>query len=212
LSEENAVKTAEEVRHKYLPYTDKFVIDSYRFSPLNNDGKNKVIPKGCILVTDDYYSLKDYFFANGTKNRRNSKEEQTRGITYLSNFFDNIYAIPMLNTVSAEYLNMFTVEEWHKKLTDIVLKSVGTRSSDMTRRTVDIDGEINGVKIICFIDGDIKRLKAAIQLCGGKEEKYEVVAYDFQEELLDAILPKNFSKRVYTMETVYAAFCKEAEA
>lgn len=209
LSEENAIKTADEVRHAFMPYTDKFVIDSYRFSPMANDAKNRIIPSGCLLITDDYDSLRDFFMSKVRKGDR--RKEQTRGISYLSNFFDNIYAIPMLNTVSAEYINMFTVEEWHRKLTDIVIKSVGRRAADIERRVVDVDGEIDGVKIICFIDGDIKRLKAAIQERGGKEEKYEVICYDFQESLLDAILPKNFSKRSYSMEAVYKAFCKEAE-
>lgn len=212
LSEENAIKTAEEIRHKYMPYTDKFVVDSYRFSPMANDAKNRVIPKGCLLVTDEYDTLRDYFFMNRTTRRKGDRrKEQARGISYLSNFFDNIYAIPMINTVSAEYINMFTIEEWHRKLTDIVLKSVGNRTADIDRKVIDTDGEIDGVKIICFIDGDIKRLKAAIQERGNKEEKYEVVCYDFQEDLLDTILPKNFSKRVYSMEAVYQAFCSEAE-
>lgn len=202
--ETGAAKTAEQIRQLYLPDTDRYVAYDYKHSPAANDSRNRVITKGCLIVTDDYMKLLPFFIPE----KRNETEKRVRrgtGIAALAYSYDTILAIPMKNVVTASYINMFAAELWHKRLTDLALSNE-QRIPDNARGSVDIDGIADGEKTICFIDCDIRRLRNVIANAD-ENSSYRVVCYDFQLPLLENILPDNFRPVPYTMDEVYTAYC-----
>lgn len=201
--ESGAEKIAEQIRQTYLPYTNNYVTYGYKHTPLANDSRNRVITKGCLVVTDDYMKLLPFFLPD--KKKANRKEGSGTGIAALAYCYDTVLAIPMMNVVTASYINMFAAEMWHKRLTDLVL-SDEQRTPDNARTSIDIDGTIDNEKIICFIDCDIRRLRNTIANAD-PGSSYRVVCYDFQMPLLEEILPGNFRAAPYTMDEVYSAYC-----
>lgn len=207
--EKGSVKTAEQIRQTYLPYTDNFVSYEYKHSPLAIDSRNKVITEGCLIIADDYTKFLSFFEPDKSYLYGKVKERKKLGMAALAYSYNSIIALPMISVVTASFINMFAAEMWHKRLTGLVLND-SQRIPDIARTTIDVDGIIDNEKIICFIDCDIRRLRNVIANAN-PDSTYRVVCYDFQVPLLKKILPYNFKMAPYSMDEVYTLYCENCQ-
>ena len=160
---------------------------SQRGTASKDDFNHRYLDRACIVTVRKYEQLTSYF----DKGHRKKDSEEKGRLYLLSGVYDNVYALP-LDTWGESMLTQMMIPKWHMELNKILIPE-NNRLPDSDRTYIDRDGFDGERYIINFCDCDIRKLRANISIGDKDKTEYIVLAYEWQRDLLEKVLPENFT-------------------
>ena len=125
--------------------------------------------------------------------------------------FDSIYPhvhfLP-LDEFGARLLEILTLPDWQERLLDLLFES-STRTYG--RGTMEYDAQVDGVKVLSHLDGDLARLLRFREGLWSHSGKFEVVCLPQQAEFVRSFLGDRAEVRKIPLEAVEKEMLKEGD-
>ena len=102
----------------------------------------------------------------------------------------------------ARLLKILTLPDWQEKLLDLLFEP-STRTYG--RGTMEYDAQVDGVKVLSHLDGDLARLLRFREGLWSHRGKFEAVCFPQQAEFVREFLGERAGIRVIPIEVVEAA-------
>lgn len=159
---------------------------------INCSGKYQSLDNA-IMFGKDMSTALDILNSNGGKRDENDFE-----FLSFDNTYTNIYYIT-LDEEGLYQLNLLIQNNWY----DAICNSIFPKSFlDVSYKSIDCDAydKKNNKYIIIFLDGNIGRLKRFKEASYDSNNKFEVVCFDWQKEMVENYIGDNANLMVVTAE------------